>query len=336
MKAAVLYRSDQPLVVEERPDPAPSPSDIVIKVRRCGICGSDLHVNQGPVRTVPGGMVMGHEFAGEIVELGANVTSLDKGQMVAVYPSTGCGACPACQTGNVNLCPKARHIMGGYAEYACVPAEAAVALADGMTAAEGALIEPLAVGLYGVRLARINPGDRVLVLGGGAVAMAAVYWARRLGAGRIAAISRSDSRASLALDMGADSFIRYGEGEIEEVIETLGGVPDVVLECVGVPGMLGKAIAHCRPFGNVLSLGFCNLPDPIVPAAAGFKSVTLQFPTGHTMKDFRHVAASIRSGHVDPGRMITSVIPLTEVPAKFQAMLAGSAETKVQIAPAGR
>lgn len=336
MKAAVLYRSDQPLIVEERPDPVPSPSDIVIQVHRCGICGSDLHVNQGPVRTVPGGVVMGHELAGEIVELGANVTSLRKGQMVAVYPSTGCGACPACQTGNVNLCPQGRHIMGGYAEYACVPAEAAVPLTDEMTASEGALIEPLAVGLYGVRLARINPGDRVLVLGAGSVAMAAVYWARRLGAGRIATISRSDTRAALAVAMGADSFIRYGEREIEEVIETLGGAPDVVLECAGVPGMLGKAIAHCRPFGQVLSLGFCSLPDPIVPAAAGFKSVTLQFPTGHTMRDFRHVAASICSGHVDPGRMITSVIPLTTVPVKFQAMQAGSTDTKVQIAPTCR
>lgn len=333
MKAAVLYRSDRPLVLEERPDPAPGPTEVVIRVQRCGICGSDLHANQGPVREMPGGMVMGHEFAGEIVETGAEVTGLRKGQLIAVYPSTGCGTCPACRTGNVNLCPQGAHIMGGYAEYASIPASVAVPLDEGLSAAHGALIEPLTVGLYGVRLAQIGPGDSVLVLGAGSVALAAVYWARRLGAGRIVVLSRSDRRAAMALAMGADAFLRYGDDECAEAAEVLAGAPDIVLECVGTPGMLGKAIDHCRPFGKVLSLGFCTLPDPIVPAVAGFKSATLQFPTGHTPADFRHVARTMRSGHVDPAMMITAVIPLADVPARFAAMLEVNADTKVQIAP---
>ena len=111
---------------------------------------------------------------------------------------------------------------------------------------------------------------RVLVLGAGSVALCAIYWAKRLGAGRIVAMSRSARRRAMALEMGADTFIHYGDNEIDEVAEALGGPPDIVYECVGNPGFVMKGIQHVRTLGQVVSMGFCTAPDQIVPALAGF------------------------------------------------------------------
>lgn len=333
MKAAVCYGSHRPLRIEKRPDPVAEPGTVVIAVERCGICGSELHLNDGPAHDFPGGIVMGHEFSGRIVELGRDVAGLRVGQRIAAFPAVGCDSCVACAVGNWILCPNARRIQGGYAEYASIPAAAAIPLGDELTAGDGALIEPLTVSLYGVRLAAIRPGDRILVLGAGTIALCAIYWARRLGGGRIVAMSRADRRAAMCLRMGADAFVAYGDSEREEVIEALGGPADVVLECVGVPGMLGKALDHARLLGQVLSLGFCTAPDPVVPAVAGFKGVSLQFPVGYSPKDFAYVAQSMCSGHVDPKVMISRVVPLDDFPATFDRLLEANHEHKVQVAP---
>lgn len=333
MKAAVCYGSGRPLVFEDRPDPAAAPGSVVIEVERCGLCGSELHLNEGPPQDFPGGFVMGHEFSGRIVEIGRDVTGLGIGQRVAAFPAVGCGSCEACAAGNWILCPAAHRISGGFAQYASFPAAAAIPLGDTLTAADGALVEPLTVSLYGVRLAAIQPGDRVLVLGAGTIALSAIYWARRLGAGRIVAMSRSPRRAALAMAMGADAFVPYGEDEVAEAAEALGGSADHVFECVGVPGMLGKAIAHARLLGQVLSLGFCMKPDEVVPAVAGFKGVRLQFPVGYSPRDFAFAAQSMLAGHVDPKLMISSVIALEEFPELFGRLLENNTENKVQVAP---
>ncbi|MBU6267288.1 MAG: alcohol dehydrogenase catalytic domain-containing protein [Sphingomonadales bacterium] len=332
MKAAVCYGSQQALRIEDRPEPECDAGSVLVAVERCGICGSELHLNDGPPRAFAGGMVMGHEFAGRIVEVGSGVSGLRVGQRVAAFPAVGCGHCEACAAGNWILCPGATRILGGFAEFARLPAAAAIPLGDGLTAADGALVEPLTVSLYGIRRAAIQPGDRVLVLGAGTIALSAIYWARRLGAGRIVAMSRSPRRAGIAQAMGADAFVGYGEHERAEVAEALGGAPDIVLECVGVPGMVARAIDHVRLMGKVLSLGFCATPDPIVPAIAGFKGVSLQFPVGYSRQDFEFSARTMLAGHVDPKVMISRVVALDQFPATFARLLGANSENKVQVA----
>jgi (R,R)-butanediol dehydrogenase/meso-butanediol dehydrogenase/diacetyl reductase len=333
MKAAVCYGSGRPFVIEDRPDPVPRPDDLVIRVRRCGVCGSELHLNDGPAREFPGGLVLGHEFAGEVIQIGSNVTGFRKGDRVAAVPVKGCGRCEACHRGNYILCPQAVPLMGGFAEYMTFPASLAVKLPDTLSFADGALIEPLTVSLYGVRVSSIQPGDRVLVLGAGTIALGAIYWARRLGADRIVAMSRSDRRAKMALAMGADAFVPYGDNEAEEVVEALGGPADIVYECVGSPGFLSRSVQHARLFGQVISRGFCMSPDQITPSQASFKAVTLQFPAGYSVNDFRYVAHAMKAGHVDPAMMISSVVPLDAFPEMFGRLLGPNDETKVQVAP---
>jgi len=182
-----------------------------------------------------------------------------------------------------------------------------------------------------VKLAHIQPGDRVLVLGGGTVALYAIYWARRLGAGRVVAMSRSTRRKDLALEMGANAFTGYGKDEIGEVSHALGGPPQVVFECVGAEGMLSRAIMHASQFGRVISLGFCTSPDPVIPAIGSYKCISLQFAVGYSMKEFLYIADQMDKGHVDPKAIISRDIPLTELPAMFDELRGPNNETKVHV-----
>jgi len=335
MKAAVYPGDGRPLALRTLPDPVPGPDDVILKIHRCGICGSDLHMTSGQLFDFPAGSVPGHEFAGEVVEVGSGVTRYRVGDRITAPPAAGCGRsdCEACRRGNPVLCGDATGVMGGFAEFLSVPSRVAVALPETLSMADGALIEPLAVGLYGARMASITPGDRVLVLGAGVVALCTVYWARRMGAGRIVSISRSATRADMALKMGADDFLQYGDSEVDEAADAMGGAPDKVFECVGAGGFIARAIEHCRPFGQVVSMGVYTSPDTLLPAAAGMKGVTLQFPIGYSLEDFHHVAAAMHTGHVDPGILVSSVISLDDLPARFESLRGPNGETKVHVTP---
>lgn len=335
MKAAVFKATGEPLWIETIKDPEPRPDEIVIKVHRCGICGTDLHLTSDHQFSSLAGSVLGHEYAGEVAEIGSAVTGLKKGDIVTALPSAGCGHCEACRRGNFALCRNAMGEMGGYGEYLRVQGKLAVKLPSTLSLADGALIEPLAVSLYGVRQVNIQPGDKVLVLGAGAVALTTIYWARRLGAGKIVAVSRSERRAPMALAMGADAFIQSGENEIAEVVEALGGSPDIVFECVGALGIVSKAIQHVAPFGQVMSLGFCTTPDTFIPAMAGNKCATLRFSIGYTIRDFEYAADVMDSGHADPKMLITSVVPLIDLPDKFESLRGPNNDTKVHVLISG-
>ena len=150
----------------------------------------------------------------------------------------------------------------------------ATRLPQTLSLADGALIEPMAISLYGTKMAHIQPGDSVVVLGGGTVALYAIYWARRLGAGRIVAMSRSSRRKDLCLEMGADAFVAFGDNEIGDVQEVLGGAPQVVLECVGAEGMLMKAVMHAAQFGRIIS----RLTSPNSSIATAFAALKRPIP----------------------------------------------------------
>ena len=333
MKAAIYPGGGKPIVIEDLADPRPGANDLLIKVHRCGICGTDLSFTKGTMWDFGTGVQFGHEYSGEVIEVGSAVEGFRVGDRIAVLPSVACGECPSCRShGNNVLCRASPDTaMVGFAELARVPASVATKLPSSLSLADGALIEPLAISLYGVKLAGIQPGDPVLVLGGGTVALYAIYWARRLGAGRIVAMSRSSRRRDLCLAMGADAFIPYGDSEVGEVIEALGASPRFVFECVGAEGMLMKATAHVDQFGKVVSLGFCTTPDPVIPGMASYKCASFQFAVGYSMKEFRFIADQYDKGHVDPKLVLTSEIPLLDLPATITRLRGPNEETKVHV-----
>lgn len=335
MKAAIYPGEGKPVTIQDIPDPEPGPNDILIKVHRCGICGTDLSMTKGEMFDFGKDAQFGHEYAGEVVAVGKNALGFKPGDKVSALPSGACGHCPGCETHNNIMCQTGESLMTGFAEYARLPTDVVVKLPDTLSMADGALVEPLAVSLYGANHSGMKAGDAVLVLGGGTVALYSIYWARRLGARRIVAMSRSDRRKDMCLAMGADTFIQYGDNEIGEVMEALGGAPDVVFECVGAEGMLSKAVTHAGLFGKVVSLGFCTSPDPVMPAMASFKLVNMQFLVGYTMKEFFYIAEQMDKGHVDPKTIITNDIPLVDLPAMMETLRGPNEETKVHVCMPG-
>lgn len=333
MKAAIYPGQGKGIVIEDLPDPSPRAHELVIKTHRCGICGTDLSMTKGGLWDFGPRSQFGHEYAGEIVEIGSEVTGFRVGERVSVLPSPACGRCEACLThGNHVLCQaKPGTAMAGFAEFVRFPANLATRLPATLSMADGALIEPLAISLYGVKLAHIQPGDRVLVLGAGTVALYAIYWARRLGAGRIVAMSRSARRRDLALNMGADTFTCYGKDELSEVKAFLGGSPQIVFEAVGAEGMLSRAVQHATQFGRIVSLGFCTAPDPVIPAMGSYKCVSIQFAVGYSMSEFLYIADQMDQGHADPKAIITREIPLTQLPSMMSTLRGPNNETKVQV-----
>lgn len=333
MRAVVSYGANQPLKLEQRPLPPIGPHDLLIKIERCGICGSDLHAHDFLENNGSTGSILGHEISGTVAQMGDAVKGFSLGQRIVVYTAVGCGKCKACQLGNATICPDAQWVSGGYAEYIRVPAIAAIPVPANLSAAQTSLIEPLAVSLYGLRVAGLAAGETVLVLGAGSIALAAIWWARRLGARKVVCLSRSERRAQMAMAMGADAFITSSDDEVADAMAALGGSPDIVAECIGVSGALAKAVAHAGLMGRVVSLGLGATADPVVPAAAGMKGVSIQFPVGYAMQDFHDTVRAVLDSEIDPQMMISSVISLEDVPQTFAALSGAHNETKVHIAP---
>lgn len=333
MRAAIFKSAHTPLEIEHIEDPTPARTEAVIQVGRCGICGSDISMTSGCAMDYPHGTILGHEYAGEVVAVGQDVEYLRPGDRITALPAQGCGSCPACLSGYPLGCRGMSGMLGGFGEYLRVAESSAIKLPSALSLADGALVEPLAVGLRGVALAEMAPCCRVLVLGAGSVGLAALYWARHLGAGKIVAASPSARRRDIALAMGADAFETLGEDESERINAALGGPPDLVLECAGASGVLGKAIELVRPGGTIVSLGFCTSPDPIVPAIATWKRVTMKFSLAYTLADFEHAADMLDRGHVEPRLMISDTIGLDSLPAMFEALRGGAPQTKVHVEP---
>ncbi|WP_033925907.1 alcohol dehydrogenase catalytic domain-containing protein [Sphingomonas sp. 35-24ZXX] len=333
MKAAIYAGGGGPVAIETRADPVPGDGDVIIRVDRCGICGTDLAMTRGDAWDYGPDSQFGHEFAGEIVAVGRAVEGLRTGDRIAVLPSVSCGTCALCTShGNNVLCKESADILtGGFAEYARLPARNATLLPASLSFADGALIEPMAIALYGLRMAGIVAGERVLVLGAGAVACYAIYWARRMGAGRIVAMSRSAQRADMARLMGADALVPFGPDERGEVQAALHGPPSVVLECVGAVGMFAKAVDHAAPFARLVSLGFCTAPDPVTPALAAYKCLSVHFSVGYTMGEFTHIADALDKGHCDPKASITATVGLDQLPAMLGRLRSAHGETKVHV-----
>lgn len=336
MRAAVFKVAGQPLSIEELPQPTPQEGEVILKVGACGICGTDLHMTSGHgAIQVKAGHILGHEFAGEVVALGPGCQSLKIGDRVTSMPTVGCGKCPVCLNGEPKWCAQRRSMQGGYAQYLATGEASCTKLALGLSLEDGALVEPLAVGIHGVDAAHLSVGARVLVIGAGPVGLAAVFWARRMGAGKIAVTASSDRRAGLAVQMGATVFVapQVGQEPVAAVNQALGGPPDVVFECVGVPGMIEKSIAHVRPLGTVVVLGFCDLVDQWLPMSALAKEVKINFAILYSTRDFQVAVDTLDAGHVEPRAMITDRITLDEVPAAFEALRHRTTQCKVIIDP---
>lgn len=334
MRAAVMQGLHVPLAVETVPDPTPAPGELVVRVGRCGICGSDLHMTEDPAFGRQAGDVIGHEFAGEVVALGREVEGFRTGDLVSVIPLRGCGACPSCLSGETAWCSKGMMLQGGgYAEYALTTPGQCVALPKSASLADGALIEPLAVALHGIALSGLKPSDKVLVLGAGPIGLAVAFWARRLGATRVVVQDIADHQRDRAFTMGATGFVTDRTDPVGAAERALGGKADIVFECVGLPGLIAQAVDQVRIKGTVVILGLCSQPDSFVPFVALSKEVRLQTSAFFTRQEYEMALDVLDSGAAEPRAMITDTITLADVPTVFESLRTRTHQCKVMIAP---
>jgi (R,R)-butanediol dehydrogenase/meso-butanediol dehydrogenase/diacetyl reductase len=310
----------------------PAPHQALIRVERCGVCGSDLSMTSGGAFDVPCGTVLGHEYAGEVVAVGADGW-LQIGDRITALPMSSCGHCAACLADTPLHCAQIRQMTGGYGEYTLVEQRFAMRLPPSLSFADGALVEPLAAALRGVRKLPITAAARVAVIGAGAMGSASIFWARQLGAHAIAAITRSRRHEDLVQTMGADALLTTGEGLSERIIDALGGPPDIVIEAAGAAGTLQQALELVRPGGSILSLGGCMQAETILPVLAMWKEVSFIFSAAYGTREFRIALDTLDAGAVSPRAMIGEIIGLDELPARFAAMRSGAHAAKIMVNP---
>jgi 2-desacetyl-2-hydroxyethyl bacteriochlorophyllide A dehydrogenase len=341
MKAA-LY-DGKAMQVSEVSRPQVAPDGVLVRVRAAGICGTDLNhfrdVDQPQERP------SGHEVAGEIAEVGPEVEGLAVGDRVAVDLIQGraCGKCKYCLGGQYFHClNRDAWLGGGYAEYLGCKAQGCHRLPDALSWSEGALVEPLAVSVHGLRKGRLRGGERVLVLGCGTIGLTAVAAARALGASTILATARHAQQGEMALALGANAVYRPDDEALEQAVleATEGQGADIVIETVGgyTCDTVAQAVQLCRPLGQVIVLGVFHRPVELSFLRLLAREVDLIFAVCYTVIDERHdfdVAIDILAARRLPLRdMVTHTYPLAQAKEALETAYDKSTGCiKVQLMP---
>jgi (R,R)-butanediol dehydrogenase/meso-butanediol dehydrogenase/diacetyl reductase len=335
MKAAVFKAAGAPLEIVEMPEPRPGPGQALVRVCRCGICASDLVMTSGEGgASYATNSVFGHEVSGEVIEVGRDVSRLKVGDHIAALAvQNACGKCAACLAGTPHFCSAGDlGNAGGFVQLTLVKEQFVIRTPQTVSLADAALIEPLACSLHAVNLAPLTPQSRVAVIGAGAIGLGVIFWARQMGAGRIAVVARTDRRRARAMALGADPFV-HGPDSLARVHAELGGPPDVVFECSGGLGAIAEAINLVGTTGTIVALGFCTKPDTFIPAAALAKGITMRFSVMYSLEDYEVVANSLDAGQLDSRNIISDTVGLDEFPQVFETLRRPTDQCKVLVDP---
>jgi (R,R)-butanediol dehydrogenase/meso-butanediol dehydrogenase/diacetyl reductase len=332
---AVLLKEPGDLRVESVADPSPEADEIVLRVRNCGICGSDLHAAKYGLQ-MPPDAILGHEFAGEIVALGSRVAGWNVGERVVSLPYMSCGECPACRRGDGILCPALRGIglrqlPGAFAEYVRVHPGSLLRIPPEIDFRTAAMVEPLAVGLHGLRHSGLGPERNCLILGAGPVGLVSLLWARDVGVQDVVVSELAAGRRAMAERLGGIAVDPTSGDPAAVVRERTGREPEVIVECIGARGVLSNAMMLAGIRGRIVVLGVCVEPDEILPITGILKELEVKFALGYSKQEFADALEALRSGRIDVGPLVTDVIDLERVPENFHALATPTTQCKVLI-----
>lgn len=250
----------------------PKEQQVVIKIASSAICGSDLHIFKGKHPSAPLPVTIGHEFAGEVVAVGSKVSKVKIGDRVTVEPVIVCGKCRACRTGNYGYCENISFTYrvgdGAMADYITVEEPYVYKLPEHLSYSAGALIEPLAVAVHAVRRADIKLGEKVLVIGAGAIGILVAALCRRRGAAEVAIADFSQKRLNIALELGATMAINPSKQNVYDVVSKItdGVGMDKTFECVGLEATFNQAMMALRKNGLATIVGIFENPNITIPA----------------------------------------------------------------------
>jgi L-iditol 2-dehydrogenase len=319
MKAALLTAPYQ-IDLQEVERPRLDSGDVLIKVRCVGVCGSDVHTYKGthPFRKPP--VILGHEMAGEVVEVAEDISLFKKGDRVSAEPQTYCHQCASCYQAYYNLC-NSKRVMGttpwpgAFAEYVVIPEDKVYLLPDGLGFEEGALVEPLAVGIHAAQMAQIRIGDAVLIMGSGTIGLATLVGLKEAGATRIIATDVEDFNLGKAKELGAWTTVNVGTESLEEKVKerTKGEGVDAVVIAVGVPSLIDESLSLVRKGGRVVLVAIFDDKATIDPFKIVFSEVEVVGSWVYTGREFQAAIDLMSQKRIETGSFITHRWPIERV-----------------------
>ncbi len=338
MRAAVL-RHSRMVYRDDVPEPVPGPGQVLVAVRACGICGSDLHfaAHGDQVLTLGGRMAgdagtgmdvdlsgdvfMGHEFSAEILEAGPETETHAPGTLVTSIPVL-------LSTKGVEPIVYSNTTMGGYAERMLLSAPLLLPIPNGLDLKHAALTEPMAVGLHAVNKSNITAGETALVIGCGPIGIAIVASLRARGVESVVAADFSPRRRELATAMGAHRVLDPADGSPFDSVKAA-----VVFEAVGVPGIIDDILLRARPGTRLVVAGVCMQPDTVHPFFAIAKEINVQFVLAYNPEEFAGTLRALAEGEIDATPMITGEVGLDGVGAAFDDLADPERHCKILVTP---
>lgn len=317
MKSAVFYGKHD-LRIEEHEMPKVGEKDVLIQVKACGICGTDVHIYEGDkgAAEVTPPTILGHEFAGVIAKVGAGVKDYQVGDRVCIDPNCYCGACEPCKNGVAHFCENmigyGTTVDGGFAEYCAVNERQVYKLGDNTTFEQGAMTEPVACCLHGIDMCEIRPGHQVVVIGGGMIGLLMLQLAKLAGAAKVALLEPVESKRKVGKKLGADICIDPIHEDVKAALTQEGMTwINTVIECVGRPATIEQAIDIAGPKAVVMMFGLTK-PDETIsvkPFEVFQKEIVLKasFINPYTQK---RALDLIDSGRLDVSSMVYDVCGL--------------------------
>lgn len=337
MRATVL-RNGRMVYRDDVPDPVPETGQVLVGVRACGICGSDLHFAAHGAQVLEmsnrvaggrGGMhvdldhdiFMGHEFSAEVLEAGPDTETHPPGTLVTSLPML-------LSAKGVEPIVYSNSTIGGYAERMLLSAPLLLPVPNGLDFKHAALTEPMAVGLHAVNKSNIAPGETALVIGCGPIGIAIIAALRARGVENIVASDFSPKRRELGTAMGARQVLDAAQGSPFDSVK-----PAVVFEAVGVPGIIDDVLLRARPGTRLVVAGVCMQPDTVHPFFAIAKEINVQFVLAYTPEEFTDSLRALAEGDIDVSPVITGEVGLDGVGAAFDDLADPERHCKVLVTP---
>jgi L-iditol 2-dehydrogenase len=338
---ALVFAGPREMPLEERPDPVPGSGQVIVAVRAAGICGSDVHGFLGTTGRRRPGIVMGHEAAGDVVEVGPGVTTVRAGDRVVLKSILACGVCDRCRSGRPNLCVERQgmgmHFDGAYADLMVVPEELVVPLPDTLSYEEGALIEPLAVAMHAVNITPFSSMGFVVVVGAGPIGLLTLLAARLSGAGPVVVTDRNRHRLEVARRLGADLTIDVGSNDpVAAIMAATGGRgAEAVFEAVGIGATVAQSLAVAQAGGQVTWIGNSAPLVELAMQDVVTRELTLRGSYGFC-DEFEQAVDALAAGSIDVRPLIELVAPLEHGADLFRQLGEGQLDAvKVVLAPHG-
>lgn len=314
MKAAKYFGKER-IEILDLPKPVPEPGEVLVKITYCGICGSDLEAYKEGTFPIP--VVLGHELAGVIEEVGSDIENWKIGDRVAIDAILPCGECYSCKNGDTNLCYEVMTGIGygrngGFSEYVSAPTSALIALPDSIPDEHITVFDPLAVAILAIRLSNIKNGDSAVVIGLGTIGQFVMQLLKNVGVGKLMVVEKNKTRLEVAKKFNPDIAMRkISRAKIMGATNRVGA--DFIFECTGVPAVINATSSIVRKGGTLVQVGVANRPFSFSFLPFIMNQNRIQCSSAYLRRDFEHAIDLVARKAIDCNPIVTRIVSLDDI-----------------------